>query len=193
MLEVQVGVATPDEVLVDRARSGDREARDELFRRHLGIAYRVAYRLLGHDQDAQDAVQEGVLKAYRHFRDFDGRSGFRTWLLKIVTNAALDSGRKRKRRPMLRIDEAEEGGVEAATQDDPALGLHREDLKKILYAALDRLTPKLRSAFVLFAEAGLSYQEIAAALDIPIGTVMSRLHQARQKLQAILEGVEGLG
>ena len=111
---------------------------------------------------------------------------------RIVTNAALDSGRKRKRRPTMRIDEAESGGVEVATQEDPALGLHREDLKKTLYAALDRLSPTLRVTFVLFAEAGMSYKEIAATLDIPEGTVMSRIHQARQKLQAFLGHIEGI-
>lgn len=194
MLEVQARVLTPDEELVDRARSGDPEAREELFRRHSGVAYRVAYRLLGHDQDALDAVQDGFLKALRHLNDFDGRSKFLTWFLTIVQNSAFDLGRKRKRRPTMQIDDAEDGGggVEAAIHDDPALGLHRDDLKKILYAALDRLTPKLRAAFVLFAEAEMSYHEIAEALEIPIGTVMSRLHQARQKLQSFLEGVEGI-
>ena len=88
-------MSTPDETLVALARQGDRSAREELFRRHWGVAYRVAYRLLGHEHDAHDAVQEGLLKAIAHLDDFDGRSGFRTWLLRIVTNAALDSGRKR--------------------------------------------------------------------------------------------------
>src|SRR5919201_1904830 len=100
MTDGQAGVlATPDEILVDQARRGDRPAREELFRRHFGIAHRVAYRLLGHEQDALDAVQDGFLKAVRHLEDFDGRSGFRTWLLRIVNNAALDLGRRRKRRP----------------------------------------------------------------------------------------------
>jgi RNA polymerase sigma-70 factor, ECF subfamily len=193
MPEAQVELDTSDEVLIDLARSGDAGAREELFRRHFAISYRVAFRLLGQEQDAQDAVQEGFLKALRHLDEFEGRSGFRTWLLCIVTNAARDSGRKRKRRPTMRIDEAESGGVEVATHDDPALGLNREDLKKTLYAALDRLTSTLRETFVLFAEAEMSYKEIAQTLDIPVGTVMSRLHQARQKLQSYLGNVEGLG
>ena len=192
MPEAVAELTTSDEELIRLARSGDSWAREELFRRHAGIAYRVAYRQLGQEQDAQDAVQEGFVKALRHLDDFDGRSGFRTWLLRIVTNAALDSGRKRKRRPTMRIDDAESGGVEVATEDDPALGLHREDLKKTLYAALDRLSPTLRVTFVLFAEAGMSYKEIAATLDIPDGTVMSRIHQARQKLQSYLGQVEGI-
>src|SRR4051794_26190651 len=92
-------VAAPDdETLVRLARQGDRPACDELFRRHRGVAYRVAYRLLGHDQDALDAVQDGLLKAFSGLADFDGRCGFRTWLVRVVTNAALDLGRKRGRR-----------------------------------------------------------------------------------------------
>ncbi len=193
MVEAHAGLLTPDEVLVGLARDGDASAREELFRRHFGLAHRVAYRMLSHEQDAQDAVQDGFLKALKHLRDFDGRSGFLTWLLKIVTNAALDLGRKRRRRPTIRIEEAETGGIETAIVDDPALGLHREDLRKALDGALDRLSPSTRATFVLFAEAGLSYKEIATCQEVPLGTVMSRLHYARQKLQTYLEGVEGVG
>lgn len=188
-------VETPtDETLLARARSGDASAREELFRRNFAVAHRVAFRLLGHQEDALDAVQEAFLKALKHLDDFDGRSGFRTWLLRIVTNAAFDSGRKRKRRCTLRLDDAETGTTaeDVSVTDDPARGLQREDLKKLLYAALDRLSPPIRASFVLFAEAGLSYKEIAAAQGIAVGTVMSRLHYARQKLQGYLEGVEGI-
>src|SRR3954469_13134585 len=98
MTEAPTGVLTPDETLVVRSRGGDAAAREQLFRRHFGVAYRVAYRLLGHEQDALDAVQEALLKAITHLDNFDGRSRFRTWLLRIVTNAALDAGRRRGRR-----------------------------------------------------------------------------------------------
>jgi RNA polymerase sigma-70 factor (ECF subfamily) len=182
-------LAIPDEALVEQARSGDAPAREELFRRHFGIAYRVAFRLLGHDQDALDAVQDGFLKAVRHLADFDGRSEFRTWLLRVVTNAALDLGRRRRRRPSVSLDElaADTGGF---TLEDPTRGLHGEDLRRLVGAALDRLSPPIRATFVLFAEAGLSYKEIAEAQDVPLGTVMSRLHFARQKLQKYLADVD---
>jgi RNA polymerase sigma-70 factor (ECF subfamily) len=179
-------VQTPDETLVHRTREGDRRAREELFHRHWGVAYRVAYRLLGHEQDALDAVQEALLKAVTHLDDFDGRSEFRTWLLVIVNNAALDAGRRRGRRSTLPLGGGETPGAEPACEDDPARGLHREDLRRRLDAALNRLSPPLRTAFVLFAEAGLSYKEIAAVQEIPLGTVMSRISAARQKLQASL-------
>src|SRR5580704_966173 len=84
MLEVPtIGVQTPDELLVRRAREGDRAACEELFQRHRSDSYRLAYRYLGHEQDALDVVQEALIKAFSALGDFDGRSGFRTWLMKI--------------------------------------------------------------------------------------------------------------
>ncbi|CAN5911451.1 RNA polymerase sigma factor SigE [soil metagenome] len=182
--------ATPDETLVELARRGDLPAREELFRRSRDVAYRVAYRLLGDAEDAMDAVQDGFIKAFLHLDDFDGRSQFRTWLLRIVTNAARDAGRKRRRRPTVRLAESESGGVEVGIEVDPALGLHRDDLRKALDFALDRLSPTIRTTFVLFAEGGLTYKEIADCQGVAIGTVMSRIHAARQKLQASLEGAD---
>ena len=82
-------------------------------------------------------------------------------------------------------------GLEPAVDDDPARGLHRADLRHALDAALARLSPKVRTTFVLFAEAGLSYKEIAEAQGVPIGTVMSRMNYARQKLQSS-PGLQGL-
>jgi RNA polymerase sigma-70 factor (ECF subfamily) len=194
MPEVATGVLTPDETLIDLARRGDRSACEELFYRHRGIAYSLAYRLLGHEQDAQDAVQDGFLKAITHLQAFDGRSAFRTWLIKIVHNAALDLGRRRKRRPTLALIDEESNGTAPACDDDPARSLHQQDLKRLLDAALARLSPAIRETFILFAEAGLSYKEIADVQEIPIGTVMSRLHHARNKLQSYLQldGIEGI-
>lgn len=110
MLEALTRVQTPDEVLVPRARAGDRPACEELFERHRSDSYQVAYRLLGHEQDALDVVQESMLKAFLALGDFDGRSGFRTWLLRIVTNTALDWGRRRKRRPSTAVEIATNRG-----------------------------------------------------------------------------------
>ncbi len=194
MPEVPTGVLISDETLVDLARHGDRPACEELFRRHWETSYHVAYRLLGHEQDTLDAVQEALLKAFKNLKNFDGRSGFKTWLIRIVTNAALDSGRRRRRRLTLGLANGENNGSDPIFDDDPARDLHRQDLRQRLDAALDRLAPMIRATFVLFAEAGLSYKEIAEIQEIPQGTVMSRLHYARQKLQTYLnlEGIEGI-
>ncbi len=187
MLEALTSVQTPDEALVPRARAGDNAAREELFERHRADSYRVAYRMLGHEQDALDVVQESMLKAFSAWGDFDGRSGFRTWLLRIVTNTALDWGRRRKRRPSGRGGDSDESRLEPTMSDDPARRLHQQDLRVALDRALDGLTPTIRTTFVLFAELGLSYKEIAATQEVPIGTVMSRIHAAREKLQAALD------
>jgi RNA polymerase sigma-70 factor (ECF subfamily) len=183
-----------DEDLVRLARAGDSSARGELFRRHWEVAFKVAYRLLGNEQDAQDATQEAMIKALAHLEDFAGQSSFRTWLFKIVTNTAYDAGRKRKRRMTLGLTtlEGENGNWEPAMDSDPAQNLRREDLRQALNAGLDKLPRKQRETFVLFAEGGLSYLEIAGVQDVPIGTVMSRIYNARIKLQSYLDGVEGL-
>src|SRR5215475_656101 len=93
-----------DEHLLDRFSAGDREALEELFRRYRLAAYRVAHRLLGNEADALDAVQDGFIKALTHLSGFQGRSSFKTWLLRVVSNSALDLGRQRGRREMLSLD-----------------------------------------------------------------------------------------
>src|SRR5436305_15308949 len=93
-----------DQELLSRFASGERAALDELFRRYRLPAYRVAYRLLGNEADALDAVQEGFVKALTHLSRFQGRSSFKTWLLRVVSNAALDLGRQRGRREALSLD-----------------------------------------------------------------------------------------
>jgi RNA polymerase sigma-70 factor (ECF subfamily) len=92
----------------------------------------------------------------------------------------------------LSLGEGELGGIEPSVETDPTVGIRRTDLEKALHAALDKLTPENRATFILFAEGGCSYKEIATIQNKPIGTIMSRLHYARQKLQSYLEGVEGL-
>jgi RNA polymerase sigma-70 factor (ECF subfamily) len=186
MLDTLTGVQSPDEALLQRTRAGDVAAREALFERHRNEAYRYAYRLLGNEQDALDVVQEAMLKAFSAIGEFDGRSGFRTWLLRIVTNTAYDWGRRRKRRSSRSGDDAA-NGREPVFNDDPARRLHQLDLRRALDQALDRLTPTIRTTFVLFAELDLTYKEIAETQNIPIGTVMSRIHAAREKLQLDLD------
>jgi RNA polymerase sigma-70 factor (ECF subfamily) len=186
MPEVMTDVHTSDTTLVQRVRERDAAAREELFQRYRGEAYRVAFRLLGHEDDALDAVQDAMLKAFSALDAFDGRSEFRTWLLRIVTNTALDGGRRRKRhaRDGTSLDHSP---VEPSISEDPAKDLHQQDLRRMLDRALGGLTSTLRGTFVLFAETGLSYKEIAEIQQVPIGTVMSRIHAAREKLQGAID------
>ncbi len=178
-----------DECLLARLGAGHRDALEELFRRYRGLAYRVTYRLLGNEADALDAVQEGFVKALTHLGGFEGRSSFKTWLLRVVTNAALDLGRERGRREALSLDACTTPDGEPpalVTDDDPARGMERADLRRLLNEALAKLPEAQRRTFVLHTDGELTYREVAEVLGISIGTVMSRLFFARKKLRAYL-------
>ncbi|MBI3410673.1 MAG: RNA polymerase sigma factor [Planctomycetes bacterium] len=183
-------LVSSDEQLLTRAIAGNRECMDELFRRYRLIAYRVAFRLLSNEADALDAVQEAFVKALTHLPSFEGRSSFKTWLLRVVSNASLDLGRQRGRREAVSMDalgQKNREDLEPLFIDEPGKGLERTDLRKVLQGALAKLPPAQRQTFVLHAEAELSYREVAEVLGISIGTVMSRLYYARQKLRAHLQ------
>jgi RNA polymerase sigma-70 factor (ECF subfamily) len=179
--------ASSDEQLLAGFRAGNRAALEALFQRYRGIAYRVAYRLLGHEADALDAVQEGFIKALNNLYGFEGRSTFKTWLLRIVSNAALDLGRQRGRRDSIFRPDVPGAEREPWTAGEhPTRELERADLRRQLYEALARLPQAQRRTFILHVDGELSYREVAEALDISIGTVMSRLFYARQKLRSLL-------
>jgi RNA polymerase sigma-70 factor (ECF subfamily) len=178
--------ASSDQELLEAYAQGERGALEELFGRHRAAAYRVAYRRLGNEADALDAVQEGFIKALRHLGSLRQGASFKTWLLRIVMNVAIDLRRGRDRR--------RSGGLEAARQRSPqvevpsgvAQSLEDADLRRLLEEALAALPEPHRKTFILHADADLAYREVAEVLGIPIGTVMSRLYYARRKLQAFL-------
>lgn len=176
-----------DAQLLARHLAGEPEALADLFRRYRGLAYRVAHRLLGNEADALDAVQDGFVKVLTHLDGFEGRSSFKTWLLRVVTNAALDLGRQRGRREQHHRDETVPGDWELpGPVAEPGRELERADLRRLLNDALARLPEAQRRTFVLHVDGELSYREVADVLEISIGTVMSRLFYARQKLRALL-------
>jgi RNA polymerase sigma-70 factor (ECF subfamily) len=143
--------------------------------------------LLGNEADALDAVQDGFVKVLTNLGGFQKRSSFKTWLLRVVSNAALDLGRQRGRRDAVTpVRESANGEVNAIDWLDPTFGLEREDLRRTLEAALATLPESQRQTFVLHVDAEMSYREVADAMGISIGTVMSRLFYARQKLRAYL-------
>jgi len=187
-----VTAPTPPEcadLLVARAARGDQPALEDLFARYRDPAYRVAYRLLGNAEDALDAVQDGFIKALTHLPRFEGRCAFKTWLLRVVSNAALDLGRQRRRRDELSAAVTERVALDGgATPDhlDPGREAEEADLRRALAAALLELPEAQRRTFILHVDGGLSYREVAEAMGISIGTVMSRLFYARQKLKGML-------
>jgi RNA polymerase sigma-70 factor, ECF subfamily len=180
--------AASDEHLIACFLRGQPKALEELFQRYREPAYRVAHRLLGNEADALDALQEGFIKALTHLHGFERRSSFKTWLLRIVSNASLDLGRQRSRRETVSLQAAEwqdhEPGFESSI--DPLLEVEQAELRQAVDAALAELPEVQRRTFVLHVDGGLSYREIASVMRISIGTVMSRLFYARQKLKGML-------
>jgi RNA polymerase sigma-70 factor (ECF subfamily) len=180
-----------DSEAVERARGGDHEAFRVLVERHRDRVYRQALRILRDEELARDAVQEAFLKAYRGLRRFEGRSRFTTWLYRLVYNLCLDM--KRRDRFSARQVEWDDERPASLPEDapgrmeGPGAAAERVELRRGLAEAIDQLPDEARETLVLREVEGLSYAEIAEALRIPKGTVMSRLHYARRRVQAALE------
>jgi RNA polymerase sigma-70 factor (ECF subfamily) len=170
--------------LVAAAQGGDRFALDQLLRAHYDRIHAVCRRVAGSTKDADDACQEALIKIVRSLPRFDGRSSFGTWAYRIATNASLDELRKRQRRPALHAvgdDDRPEPADASAHRYDEALAD-----RFVLDDALDGLPEDLRIAVILRDVADLDYAEIAATLDVPVGTVKSRISRGRAALASSL-------
>ena len=166
--------ARSDEDLARRAALGERAALEILLARHLDHIHAICRRVLGHPEDALDATQEALIAISRGINRFDSRSRFTTWMYRVATNAALDEARRRRRRPL-----ASEHLPELATVADTTDAV---DARLDVDAALATLPADYRAAVALRDLAGLDYAEIATVLDIPIGTVRSRIARGRAVL-----------
>ncbi|MDQ3980613.1 MAG: sigma-70 family RNA polymerase sigma factor [Actinomycetota bacterium] len=156
---------------------------EEIARTYGRFLYTLAYRLTGNDADAQDLVQDVLLRVRRGLESY--RPGtMEGWLSRITTNAFLDDVRRRRRRPVELLPEEPDRVTPASPPADTALAA--EVLPEDVQAALRRLPPDYRSAVVLSDVVGLTYQEISEALEVPIGTVRSRLHRGRALLREAL-------
>jgi len=180
--------AERDAALVERLKGGDVKALDALFRRHRGAAFGIAYRLLGRREDALDVVQESFIHVLRGIEGFRGQSSFRTWLYRIVTHAALDYRRSRSYRQTDSLDaeNAPEPASSSPGESSPQEEAQEHDLRRAIDEALLNVSEKNRAALVLYALEGMSYKEVAEVLGISIGTVMSRIFNARQRLRELL-------
>ena len=173
--------ARPDEDLARRAAAGERAALELLLSRHLDQIHAVCRRVLGHPEDALDATQEALIAVTRGLHRYDGRSLFTTWLYRVATNAALDELRRRKRRPEP-VELSDDrpaggggaGGAGAASTVESAVAARLD-----VDAALAGLSPEFRAAVVLRDLCDLDYAEIAEVLDVPVGTVRSRIARGR--------------
>ena len=187
----------PDAEVIARAKRGDHEAFRVLVERYQGRAYGLALRVLRDEEQARDAVQDAFLKVYGSLGKFEGRSGFYTWLYRLVMNVCLDM--KRRDRSGRHVEWEEERAVEIAQgaealapgSADPGRGapetvLERSQLREVMGRAIQALPDSARRTLELREIDGLSYAEIAKALGVPKGTVMSRLYYARRRVQAAL-------
>jgi RNA polymerase sigma-70 factor (ECF subfamily) len=172
----------PDELLVQRARRGERYAFEKLVERHEQRLYTLAARVLGSRDEAADAVQEALVRAWLSLPKFRGDARFSTWLYRIVVNAAHDVRAKRRVLPV-------EDPPEPA---DPRDRFAEQELSGELQRALDALDETYRVAVVLYDVLGCSYAEIAALTEVPEGTVKSRIFRGRSELAARL-GTPGEG
>lgn len=150
---------------------------------HLDAAYTLARHLLRDEHDAQDVVQDAMLRAWRHFDGYAGGSA-RAWLLAIVRHACSSARRPRAGDDTITFDEEAHGGAAAAPSQESAMDAR--DVDAAFRAALDALPPEFREVLVLREVEGMSYAEIALATSAPPGTVMSRLARARARLRRSL-------
>ncbi len=165
---------------------------EELVLRHQTQIYRVAYRLTGNHNDAEDLAQEAIVEAFRAFDRYQPGTYFDRWLYRIMSRTYIDTVRRRNRRPVVSLDApmGSEGDplvtVMGDSSQDPQQMTETFDLDGVVQVALDRLPQEFRTAVVLADIEGLSYDEVAQALRCPVGTVRSRLHRARQMLREAL-------
>ncbi len=175
--------AETEAALIAEAQSGNRNAYGELVRRHHAGVIHVIYRMCGDAELAQDAAQDAFIQAWLHLSTFRPGTSLRNWLYRIAVNAALDVLRREAK-----IADAD---FETLSMPDPQAGPEAALLQKERTVAVQQailaLTEASRSVLVLREYGGLSYHEIAATLDIPLGTVMSRLNYARRQLKESLQ------
>src|SRR5262245_13393895 len=149
--------------------------------------------MLDNAEDAYDVVQEAFLNAYQSLNSFKGDAEFFTWLYRIAFNAAISLKRKRRAAPRLEWTDGDKAGIEPIDESafsEPGSNLARTEEEAILQTALNRLSPEHRSVLVLKDIDGQKYEDIAEILNVPIGTIRSRLHRARMELRELLQAKE---
>lgn len=177
-----------DRELIGRVLAGDPVAERALYDAHVDRVYRLAYRLAGHDPElAQDFTQETFVRAFSRLREFQGRSAFSTWLHSVCVSVSLNGLRKAKRireREVALDDAASNSAYVASRSAEP-------DLKERLKRAIAELPEHYRAVFVMYDMEGYTHEEIAAVLNVPVGTSKARLSRAREKLREELADFAG--
>lgn len=185
--------------IIEKAIAGDIDAQEHLFARHRSRLYRTAVALLRNKEDAEDAVQDGLFKAYTNLRSFQGRSSFSTWVTSIVINSALMSRRRKRAHPDASLDDmletysAPPSWVAADSRSNPETVCSERQLNDLLDKQLLQLRPSLNVAFRLRAIHGFSLRESSQALGISVSAVKARLFWARRMLARGLQRPLRLG
>ncbi len=187
-------MADEERRLVDRAQRGDVESFNALVRAYEGRVYNLCYRMLGDADSAADAAQDAFLAAFRNLRSFRGGS-FRSWMLRIATNACYDQLRARKRRPTVSLDEGDDDEEASPLQiadlaESPSDFALRRELAAAIERGLSELPDEQRIILVLSDIEGLAYDEIAQITNTNLGTVKSRLSRGRARLRDVLKAGE---
>jgi RNA polymerase sigma-70 factor (ECF subfamily) len=191
-----VSPPTPEAALALSASRGDHQAFARLVDAHKRVVYGLCLRLLGDGEEARDAAQETFVRAFTALHAFDPAQPFAPWVLRIARNHCLDQLRRRTpERQHLPLDGADADGEPRREYADPEApradeALERAETRNALQVAVAALPPNYREVVHLFHVEHLSYKEIAAAMDVPIGTVMTWLHRARGSLRQALAGKE---
>jgi RNA polymerase sigma-70 factor (ECF subfamily) len=186
-------VEDPDKELVDLARGGDKKAFNELVNRYYEMVYIVCFGVLRNREAARDKSQDVFIKVFKSLEKFKGDSKFKTWLYRVSMNASIDQTRRKK--PQVSLDATDVTDEDHAPviivdeRQNPMRDASRNELKVIMRQALEKLSEEHRAILHLREWNGLSYEEIAEALEIETGTVMSRLFYARKKLGEALKSM----
>lgn len=183
-----------NEILLQRARNGDPEAFGELMRPHEALVWRVCWHYMENREDARDASQEVMLKAWRSLGRFRGDAGLETWLYSICRSVCTDALRRRRLRQGDSVEEMVERGLDVP-EEGPGVEeqLQQQERRDTLRAALRLLPEDMRTALLLSAAEQRSYEEIARIMDVSVGTVKSRISRGRKKLTEILREWEQSG
>jgi RNA polymerase sigma-70 factor, ECF subfamily len=187
-----------DNILIEKSQRGDREALNELIRKHQDRAYQYAFRLTRNPDIAADVVADAFVRINNALKNFKGNAAFTTWLYRIITNCYLDQRKREKGKGNLSLDSGFQQDDEDITREieDPGRTpdelVERNQREALLQKALGQLPEFQKSMIVMYHAEQLSYEEIAESLDLPIGTVKSRLNRARISLREILAQDEEL-
>ncbi|MDI9639662.1 sigma-70 family RNA polymerase sigma factor [Kamptonema cortianum] len=182
-----------DQVLIDRAQKGDRSAFNSLVTQYEERAYKFAYRLTRDPELAADVVADAFVRVFTALKNFRGQSAFTTWLYRIVTNCYLDRKKRDKEARNVSLNQPVGGSSSEVVpqyhdeSDGPSEIAERDARELAVQKALEQMPEYQQAMLVMYHVESLSYEDISAALDLPIGTVKSRLNRARVALREILE------